>query len=108
MTEVFENYSDFLNRTDKTINGVSKEHASREVLDYLKISPQETLGIGDTLGDWNFMKLCRYVGITGDESQELKKLAQTKGEGNYFFGSSVDEDGILKIIRYYEERQAIR
>jgi HAD superfamily hydrolase (TIGR01484 family) len=84
-----------------TIKGVSKKSASREVLEYLNISPSEVIGVGDTMGDWNFMSLCTYVGVVGDESPELKELAKTKGEGNYFFGSSVDDDGFLQILNYF-------
>lgn len=84
-----------------TVKGISKKQASLAVLDYLKISPEETLGIGDTLGDWNFMSICRYAATVGDESQELKELAKSKGEGNYFIGSSVDENGIIDILDYF-------
>jgi len=84
-----------------TMQGVSKRDATKEVLDYLHISPEDTLGIGDTLGDWNFMSLCRYVGTVGDESTELKELAKTKGEGNYYFGSSVDTNGFLEILHHF-------
>ncbi len=84
-----------------TIKGVSKKDASIDVLNYLKITPEETLGIGDTIGDWNFMSICKYVGVVGDASSELKNLAKTKGVGKYFFGSSVDEDGFLQILDYF-------
>jgi hydroxymethylpyrimidine pyrophosphatase-like HAD family hydrolase len=84
------------------VNGVSKKAASMEVLDYLKVSPDETLGIGDTLGDWNFMEMCKYVATVGDDSKELKDLVKTKGEGDYFCASSVDEDGILDIFNYFK------
>ena len=87
--------------TNITVKGVSKQTAALEVLDYLKISPSESLGISDTVGDWNFMSLCKYVGVVGDESSEFKELAKTKGEGNYFFGSSVDDDGFLQIVDYF-------
>jgi hypothetical protein len=72
-----------------------------EVLDYLGISPDEALGITDTVSDWNFMSIFKYVGVVGDENQELKNLAKTKGKGNYYFGSSVDENGILEIFKYF-------
>lgn len=85
-----------------TIKGVSKKAASQEVLTYLNISPAEALGIGDTIGDWNFMSICTYAGVVGDASEELKELAKTKGEGNYYFGSSVDEDGFLQILKQYD------
>lgn len=85
-----------------TIKGVSKKRAVLEVLEYLKISPDETLGIGDTLGDWNFMEICKYAGTVGDESQDLKDMVKTKGEGKYFIGKSVDENGFLDILDYFK------
>jgi HAD superfamily hydrolase (TIGR01484 family) len=85
-----------------TVKDVSKKAASLEVLDYLKISPDETLGIGDTLGDWNFMEICKYAATVGNESSELKNLVKAKGEGNYFLASSVDEDGILDLFDYFK------
>ncbi len=84
-----------------TLNGVSKKAAAEEVMEYLKVSPEETLGIGDTLGDWKFMSMCKYAATVGDESDELKELVKTKGAGNYFISSSVDEDGFLDIIDYF-------
>jgi HAD superfamily hydrolase (TIGR01484 family) len=84
-----------------TVKGVSKKLASLEVLNSMRISPDETLGIGDTMGDWKFMSLCKYAGVVGDASQELNDLAKTKKEGNYFFASSVEEDGFLQILDYF-------
>lgn len=84
-----------------TIQGVSKQQAASEVLEYLKISPQETLGIGDTMGDWNFMSICKYAATVGNENDELKNLVASKGENNYFYGSSVDDNGILDILTYF-------
>ncbi len=85
-----------------TVKGVSKKAASMEVLDYLKISPDEILGIGDTLGDWIFMEMCKYVATIGNESKELKELVKTKDEDNYYCASSVDEDGILDVFNYFK------
>jgi len=60
--------------------------ASFEVLEYLKISPEETLGVGHTQGDWNFMSFCKYAGVVGNASQELKRLAKgKKARGNIFW-----------------------
>lgn len=84
-----------------TIKGVSKKTASLAVLDNLRISSEETLGVGDTEGDWNFMSLCKYVGVVGDADRKLKELAKTKGEGNYFFARSVEEDGFLQILNHF-------
>ncbi len=84
-----------------TKKGVSKRSASEEVARSLGISFDEVLGVGDTKGDWNFMSLCKYVGVTGDNSPELKDLAKSKGKNNYFFASSVEENGFLEIIKYF-------
>ncbi len=70
---------------------VSKGNSVKEVAQDLEISLDDTLGVGDTLGDWEFMKLCGYTATMGDAPEELKKLCQ-------FTGPSVDEDGILKIF----------
>ena len=85
-----------------TVKGVSKYHASQEVLDYLNLSFEECLGIGDLPSDWLFIKHCRYGGIVGDADQEFKRNVMSKGEGNYFLGKSVDEDGFLQILDYFK------
>ena len=80
-----------------TVKGVSKKDATLEVLKHLGISPEDTLGIGDTLGDWNFMQSCGYVGVTGGESNKLIAYAHSKGPGKYFLANDADHDGFLKI-----------
>ncbi len=85
-----------------TIKGVSKFHASQEVMKYLNISFDDCLGVGDLPPDWLFIKHCRYGGVVGDSDQEFKNNVMSKGEGNYFLGSSVDEDGFLQILDYFK------
>lgn len=85
-----------------TRKGVSKMHASQEVLDYLGIAFDECLGVGDLPPDWLFIKHCRYGGVVGDSDQEFKNNVISKGEGNYFLGSSVDENGFLQILDYFK------
>jgi HAD superfamily hydrolase (TIGR01484 family) len=85
-----------------TVKGVSKKSASLEVLKSLQVNPNEALGIGDSLADWNFMEICGYVATMRNESQELKNLARKKGEGKYFLGSDVDENGFLEIVEYFK------
>jgi hydroxymethylpyrimidine pyrophosphatase-like HAD family hydrolase len=87
---------------DITVKNVSKKSAALEVLQFLNIQPADVLGIGDTLGDWNFIEMCKYAATVGDESTDLKDLVKTKGEGNYFYGSSVDENGLLDIFNYFK------
>ena len=85
-----------------TVHGVSKRHAALEVLKYLKVKPAETLGIGDTLGDWDFMELCGYTAVVGNNSDELINLAKSRGAGKYFFAPSVDEDGLLTVFDHFK------
>src|SRR6185503_10991750 len=66
-----------------TIKGVSKMHAAQEVLEYLNISFDECLGVGDLPADWKFMKLCGYAATVGDVDREFKENVKAKGEGKY-------------------------
>lgn len=79
----------------------SKAHAAKAVVENLGISFENILGVGDTLSDWEFMKLCGYAATMEDGSTELKGLVESKGEGKYLVAPSVDEDGIIKIFNYF-------
>lgn len=81
--------------------GVSKASAMKEVLKNLHVEASEVLGVGDGFADWVFMKDCGYVGMVGEKSPELLDLAKTKGKGKYFLAPSVDENGLLKILEYF-------
>ncbi|RJQ36281.1 HAD-IIB family hydrolase [Candidatus Microgenomates bacterium] len=80
--------------------GVSKGEALKEVAQNLNISLDNVLAVGDTLGDWEFMKVCKYVGTLENAEEELKKMVKLKGE-NSFIGPSVDNHGIIKIINHF-------
>jgi len=83
-----------------TAKGISKKQAAIEIATYEHIKPEELLGIGDSTADWQFIEQCGYAGAMGNASEELKKLVSTKGK-NAFIGTSVDENGILKIFDYF-------
>lgn len=85
--------------TSKT---ASKAIAAKEVSKRLGIPLEDTLGIGDTPGDWEFMKLCGVVAAMEDGSEELKKLVESKGKGKYIIAPSVNKDGILKALEFFE------
>ncbi len=84
-----------------TAINASKAYAARTVAEELGVSFEDTLGVGDTLGDWEFMKLCSYAAAMADGSIELKKLVESKGEGKYLIAPSVNDDGILKTLDYF-------
>ncbi len=83
-----------------TAQGISKRQATTTLAKNLGIQPEEILGVGDGISDWQFMELCGYVTAMGNASEELKELVMTKGE-NSFIGKSVDENGILGILDHF-------
>ncbi len=85
-----------------TAFGISKRSSAQKVLTSLGILFEDTLGIGDSENDWEFMSLCKYVGVMGNAQEKLKELAKSKGEENYFIGPSVEENGILKIFEHFK------
>lgn len=85
-----------------TAKGVSKLTASQEVASILGIDMNDILGIGDTLGDWIFMKECGYAASVGDRSPELQENVKTKGQGNFFVAPSVDENGMVAILKKFD------
>lgn len=77
-----------------TSKAASKISALTEVAETLGISLNDALGVGDTLGDWEFMKDCGYTATMAEAPEELKKLVD-------FVGPSVNDDGILEIFRHF-------
>jgi hydroxymethylpyrimidine pyrophosphatase-like HAD family hydrolase len=53
------------------------------------------------MSDWGFMEICGYAGAMGNASTELKEKVQAKGDNGYV-GTSVDENGVLDILRHFE------
>lgn len=65
-----------------------------KIASQLNVSLENALGVGDTMGDWEFMKDCGYTATMKDAPQELKKLSQ-------FVAPSVNDNGILEIFKYF-------
>lgn len=84
-----------------TSTEASKAHAAKSVAKKLSISLENTLGVGDTLSDWEFMQFCSYAAAMEDGALELKKLVESKGSGKYLIAPSVNEDGMLNILDYF-------
>lgn len=84
--------------TSKT---ASKSLAIKEVAKELGIPMENALGVGDTLGDWEFMKLCGYAATMADASEKLKELVESKEKNKYLVAPSVDNDGILQILESF-------
>lgn len=78
---------------------ISKKQAMIKILRKLNILAQDTLGIGDSLSDWEFIELCGYKGAMGNASGELINLVKKNKQGH--IGKSVNENGIIEIFKYF-------
>jgi len=83
-----------------TAQGISKKQAVSIVANSLNVQSQDMLGVGDGLGDWQFMELCGYAASMGNTSEELKQLVRAKGTHGYV-GNSVDVHGILDVLDHF-------
>lgn len=81
--------------------GVSKKNAFLEVAKLENIGLDEFIGIGDGLTDWQFMEMCGYAGAMGNSSKELIEKIKDKNERGCV-GLSVDENGVLDILRHFD------
>lgn len=84
-----------------TALGSSKKEGAEVLIKSLGINFEDVLGIGDTTGDWSFIQLCGYGATLENGSKEIKELVKTKGDGKFFIGKSVDENGIVDIFKYF-------
>lgn len=83
-----------------TRKGISKRQGAITISKTTNIKPENFLGVGDGLSDWNFMEICGYAGAMGNASQELKNLVKSKKEFG-FIGPTVDENGVLEIFKHF-------
>lgn len=90
-----------------TALGVSKRSGAQELAQKLNITLDEVLGVGDTLMDWEFIEPCRYAGAMGNSTQELLDKIKTKDPRNYYVGDHVNNDGVLDIIRHFDQQGLI-
>lgn len=82
-----------------TLQNISKKHAAITISKHIGIPFEQILGVGDGMTDWNFMQLCKYVGVMGNASKELKEIVRLKTDS--FIGPGVDENGILSIFEHF-------
>ncbi len=84
-----------------TASNVSKANAVKETLKNLKLSFEESLGIGDSQSDWGFIKQCKYAATLDNGDSNIKKLVKTKGSGNFLIARHIDKNGIFDILKYF-------
>ncbi len=112
-TEVLNNFSDKFNfswssgpNTGEVKTAVvtskksSKKSGVKYLSEYLGVSLDEVLGVGDTIHDWDFIEICGYKGVMGNGTEELKNKLNKKDK-KHFIGGHINEDGIIDIFKKF-------
>lgn len=84
-----------------TTKGISKRNAVLKVMELESSATENSLGVGDSTGDWNFMEVCKYVATLENGTADLKKLVRSRGIDGCL-APSVEENGILFIFNTFK------
>ncbi len=82
-----------------TVKGVSKGKGVKDISKHLGVPLVNILGIGDTMHDWEFIRICGYGATMENASEKLKELVLQKKHG--FVGKSVSENGVIDVLRHF-------
>ena len=84
-----------------TSKNASKKLGVKYLAEFLNVDPDEVLGVGDTIHDWDFIEICGYKGVMGNGTEELKSKLD-KNEKRDFIGGHINEDGIIDIFKKFD------
>lgn len=79
---------------DLVLEGVNKAIGLKELLDYLKVSPQETIAFGDNENDVEMLKMVGYSYAMANGSDQAKEAAKFEAPSN-------NDDGVFKVLKKY-------
>jgi HAD superfamily hydrolase (TIGR01484 family) len=83
-----------------TAKGINKKSALEKVMALENSAPENSLAVGDSTGDWNFMQVCKYVATLENGTADLKKFIKARGTDGCL-APSVEENGILFIFNTF-------
>jgi hydroxymethylpyrimidine pyrophosphatase-like HAD family hydrolase len=78
----------------------SKRHGLLSALAHEGVRPAETLAIGDSMSDWEFMAECGYVGTLANAGDELKVLVKARGTRGAI-GGDIDDNGVIAVLERF-------
>jgi hydroxymethylpyrimidine pyrophosphatase-like HAD family hydrolase len=84
-----------------TVKGISKGKGVEDISKYLNVPLENILGIGDTMHDWEFIKICGFGATMANASEKLKELVLQKGDLGYV-GRDVNENGVIDVLKHFE------
>ena len=87
-----------------TAHGISKKQGAIEISKNMNIPFENILAVGDSTSDWQFIELCGYGAAMGNASNELKELVKSKGKNHFYIGNDVDNNGIIGILDYFNDK----
>jgi hydroxymethylpyrimidine pyrophosphatase-like HAD family hydrolase len=85
-----------------TASGISKKQGAIDISQSTKIGLDYTLGVGDSLSDWQFIELCGYQAAMGNANNDLKSLVQKTNPRRSFISPSVNRNGVIDIFRHFQ------
>jgi HAD superfamily hydrolase (TIGR01484 family) len=85
-----------------TKKGISKKQSAIDATQALGIPLSDYLAIGDSTSDWSFMQLCGYIATVSNGSDELKQHVRDAGDHGHIADKSVDENGMLSILNFFQ------
>ncbi len=74
------------------IKGTNKGNAVQFVTEKLGLSLEDTIGFGDSMNDYEMIKVCHHAVVMGNGVKELKQYASSICE-------SVEDDGIYHELK---------
>ncbi|MFH1590925.1 MAG: HAD family hydrolase [archaeon] len=83
-----------------TATGITKAAGAQYIAEKTGIPLAETVGVGDGVNDWDFMRLCGTVVAMGNSQEMLLQSVKERGDTG-FVAPSVDENGMLWIIERF-------
>lgn len=75
--------------------GVDKKKAIEEVLEYLHMTKEQTIAIGDGMNDYDMLQYCEVGIAMGNAHEKLKTIAD-------FVTDDIEEDGFYKAFDKYQ------
>jgi Cof subfamily protein (haloacid dehalogenase superfamily) len=84
-----------------TAKGISKGKGVENISKNLNVPLDNILGIGDTMHDWEFIKICGYGATMENASEKLKELVLQKGRERGYVGKSVNENGVIDVLGHF-------
>lgn len=84
-----------------TAKGISKGKGVENISKYLNVPLDSILGIGDTMHDWEFIKICGYGATMANANEKLKELVLQKGKERGYVGSDVNENGVIDVLKHF-------